>query len=141
LVKWISPITGMVAESSLLPFTVRPVYLKSPNAKVDWLVTIQRTNSFIPSSTVDSGLVHLTRFLADKRNGSVELAFSVPEAGTLDIDVCDVRGASVLRQTLQVSRGEAYFALPISAAGAYLYRVRFQNEKVQTQLTGKFIQE
>jgi hypothetical protein len=140
-VKWISPVTGMIATSTVLPFTLRPLLLTSPDAKKDWLLTVQRTSGFVSRQLPDSGVVRLTRFVADKSTGGVELAFSVPESGTLDIDICDVRGASVLRQTLQASRGEAYFALPISASGAYLYRVRFQSEKMHTLLTGKFVQE
>lgn len=140
LLKWISPETGMVAASSTIPFTVQPLQLQSPSSTQDWLLTVQRVNGFIPRTDVDSTKLVLTRFLTNKTLGSVELAFSVPDAGTLDIDVCDTRGASILHQTLQAARGEAFFQLPISARGAYFYRVYFRNERLQDILTGKFVQ-
>jgi hypothetical protein len=139
--KWISPTSGTVQEAYILPFSAQPLTFRAPDSKQDWVLAVQRERSFIARNDVDSTDIKLTRFLANQTNGFVELGFSVPEAGTLEIDVADARGASLLRQTVQASRGEAYFVLPISARGAYFYSVRFYNERIQRRLTGKFLQQ
>jgi hypothetical protein len=142
-VQWISPATGE-AVSSLVPFSLSPITLRPPAVSEDWLVMVRRSISFSgstsPTTNVDTTALKLTRLRPDKANGVVEIAFTVPDAGALDVHVYDVLGNAILNQRLQVGRGEAYFVLPIPASGAYFYRAAFEGERFTSQISGKFIQ-
>lgn len=143
-VQWISPATGE-AVSSLVPFSLSPITLRPPAVSEDWLVTVRRSVSFsgstTPTTNVDTTALKLIRLRPDKTNSVVEIAFTVPDAGALDVHVYDVLGNAILNQRLQVGHGEAYFVLPIPASGAYFYRTIFEGDHLRSQISGKFIQK
>jgi len=90
---------------------------------------------------VDTTALKLTYPRPNKANGVVEIVFTAPDAGALDVHIYDVLGNAIMNQRLQVLRGEAYFVLPISASGAYFYRAAFESERFASQISGKFIQK
>ncbi len=145
VVRWISPASGE-SVVSLMPFSLSPITLRPPQIAEDWLVSIRRSILLPDSSSqnmgnIDTTALKLTYLHPNKANGVVEIAFTAPDNGALDVYIYDVLGNAIMNQRLQVLRGEAYFVLPISASGAYFYRAAFESGRFASQISGKFIQK
>jgi hypothetical protein len=140
VVEWINPATGTITRRER-PFSFTPLTFRLPTND-DWLVGLRRlTQSIAVQRPTDTTKIALSLIRADRANGRVEFVVNVPEAGALSVDVVNSAGASVLRQNYAAAQGEFYISLPIAAAGAYFYRLRFDGTRIATTLTGSFVQE